>query len=134
MDAQALISDLANSPHADALLAAAAAFVVAVLREVWARFSPRWLRMVPVEAIARELVRAAVLETEKHVEETKVESGCQKLDAIQANNAKHRAIDLAEAKAMTLGVSLRKTIGDAMLRRMVDSSVRDMKTNIPKGA
>lgn len=123
-----MLDEIMNSPHADALVSAAATFAVAVAGAVWARLSKRWAFLVPVKSIARDLIRAAVLETERDVATMKRASGRDKLDAIQAGNARMRAIERAEEKANRKHkVSLRRTIGDRALRQLVETAVRESK-------
>lgn len=129
MNANQFANEIANSPHADALLTAGASFVVAVAGAIFARLSKRWIFLVPVERIARVLIESAVARTEAEVEKMKSASGQKNLNTIQAWSAKSSAIMTAEADAdARAGVSLRKTIGDAALGAMVDRAVRDLKT------
>ena len=129
MNANQFANEIANSPHADALVAAGASFVVAVVGAIFARLSKRWIFLVPVERIARVLVESAVARTEAEVEKMKDASGRRTLNELQSRSAKASAVMTAEAEAdARAGVSLRKTIGDAALGAMVDRAVRELKT------
>jgi hypothetical protein len=129
MNANEFANEIANSPHADALVTAAASFVVAVVGAIFARLSKRWIFLVPVERIARVLIESAVARTEAEVVKMKSASGRNHLSEVQSRSAKASAIMTAEAEAdARAGVSLRKTIGDAALGAMVDRAVKQLKT------
>jgi len=128
MNANQFANEIANSPHADALLTAAASFVSMVVMAIMARLSKRWIFLVPVERIARVMIEAAVARTEAEVAKMKDASGRAHLNEFQARSAKASAIMTAEAMAdERAGVSLRKTIGDRELGLLVDRAVRELK-------
>lgn len=123
-----MLDEILNSPHADALVSAAATFAVSAGFALYAHLSKRWAFLVPVGRIAGVLIEAAVARTEARVAEMKRDSGRTKLNQFQATTAKEEAIEVAEAMAKArLGASLQKTLGDARLGEMVNRAVLETK-------